>query len=302
MLPAAKSFLRFLIWKMLSGRVRVRNNHFTRLSMIPNVLARKVQHEPFLADIFSVAFHINQGAVIDVGVNRGQTLLRMLELAPERDYVGFEPQPLAAACVEMFIGSNNLRHCRVFPVALSDTTGPLSIGIRGVGIKALAPGTASMVKRFRPESFYDREMSIFAVRGDDILKALGVLSVALIKVDVEGAELEVLRGLTDTLINGRPVVVFEVLHHYLVGTDSPLDDELIEERMSRVESLEAHLRQARYRVLHIEGSVAVKEVNKIQPRRVNDLSSTDYVAIAEEHFSCFVSELSRIREVVLIGD
>lgn len=298
LLSKMKSAIRSMAWGLCSGHVSAGGKRLARLKVIPNVLTRSVKHEPFLTDIFGVALQLKQGAVIDVGVNIGQTLLRMLELVPERPYIGFEPQPLPAACVEIFLRQNNLHHHKILPVALSDSNGPLSIKMRGTGIQGLAPGTASMVAGFRPESFYDQEALIFAVRGDDVLRALGVQEIALIKVDVEGAELEVLRGLTQTLVSCRPIVVFEVLHHYLVATDSHLDDNVIAERERRILSLENHLREAQYKILHIEGTAAVKEVQRIQPKRVNDLSSTDYVAVPVEDFGRYIADLQRFRGVV----
>jgi hypothetical protein len=45
--------------------------------------------------------------------------------------------------------------------------------------------------------------------GDALLTRLGVCDVDLIKIDVEGHELETLRGLRDTIANRRPVVAME---------------------------------------------------------------------------------------------
>lgn len=292
-----RTVIRSFVWAVLSRRVAVGGKQLRRLAMIPNVLSRSVGHEPFLRDMFRTALHTKQGAVIDVGVNAGQTLLTILDLAPDRPYIGFEPQPLPAACIEIFIRENNLRNQRILPIALSDKTGPVPIAIRGSGIKGLAPGTASMVKGFRPESFYIQEILIFAVRGDEVVEALGLEQIAFIKVDVEGAELEVLRGLQKTIARCRPIIIFEVLHHYLVALDCQLDDELIESREARLMCLEDQLRPANYRILHIEGTKGVKEVEKIRPKRVNDLSSTDYVAVPAEIFSKYVSELQRYRQV-----
>ena len=47
--------------------------------------------------------------------------------------------------------------------------------------------------------------------GDEALTELGISLISVIKIDVEGAELQVLRGLSGTLRSARPPVIFEVL-------------------------------------------------------------------------------------------
>jgi len=46
---------------------------------------------------------------------------------------------------------------------------------------------------------------------DNVLNELGIARVDLIKVDVEGAELEVLKGLEGTLMKGSPGLILEVM-------------------------------------------------------------------------------------------
>jgi len=47
--------------------------------------------------------------------------------------------------------------------------------------------------------------------GDDVLETLGVDEVAIVKIDVEGGELDVLEGLTRTLSRSNPLIFCEVL-------------------------------------------------------------------------------------------
>ena len=51
---------------------------------------------------------------------------------------------------------------------------------------------------------------VLAKRLDDLLSELKVRKVDLIKIDVEGAELEVLLGLKRTLIKFEPIIIMEV--------------------------------------------------------------------------------------------
>lgn len=55
--------------------------------------------------------------------------------------------------------------------------------------------------------------------GDEALAAVGDEPIGIVKIDVEGGELEVLRGLQGTLARHRPLVVCEILPTYDENTE-----------------------------------------------------------------------------------
>lgn len=73
--------------------------------------------------------------------------------------------------------------------------------------------SASTVKGFRPHEFYRETLWVPMLRGDQALR--DVLHhgqrPAIVKVDVEGGELEVLEGMEQILGQDRPFVLCEVL-------------------------------------------------------------------------------------------
>jgi FkbM family methyltransferase len=56
----------------------------------------------------------------------------------------------------------------------------------------------------------ESSISVRAVRIDDLAVQLGLQTIDLIKIDVEGAELPVLKGAIETLRRHRPILVLEV--------------------------------------------------------------------------------------------
>jgi len=58
----------------------------------------------------------------------------------------------------------------------------------------------------------DREETVEIVRGDDALRELGIENVVGIKIDVEGHEPDVVRGLVSTLETKHPIVFWEAFN------------------------------------------------------------------------------------------
>ena len=108
------------------------------------------------------------------------------------------------------------------PIALSDKNGIKSLNVRDDGYYSQASSVSSIVDGLRPDKFYSYKKYIYAARGADGICSLKISSIALLKIDVEGAELEVLRGLKVSIEKYRPFIIFEVLNNYLVITNDNL--------------------------------------------------------------------------------
>ncbi len=135
---------------------------------------------------------------VDVGCHTGQVLEHMLAEAPDGTHYAFEPLPeLAAGLRERFPGVN------VFEVALSDVEGTAEF--RHVVSR---PAYSGLREREYPSD--EEETTVIEVqtrRLDDLLPAGARID--FIKVDVEGAELQVFRGAVKTIASNKPYIVFE---------------------------------------------------------------------------------------------
>lgn len=248
-------------------------------------LALADRHEEWLDSAYAAALAAKEGAFLDIGVNLGQTLTKVLALDRDRSYVGFEPQLDCGLYVDRFLKRNGLSRHTLLPVGLSNRTGVATLLLRHDD----ADGTASTVEGFRPGDFYAARQSIFVVRGDDVLPGLELPAVSTVKIDVEGGELEVVEGLLQTLADHRPFVFFEVLNHFLVATGQALSPETIAFREERTRRLERHLRDLGYVVFHVLPDDRIAEIPEIRPRVSSDLRITDYVAAHADHRDAFLA-------------
>jgi hypothetical protein len=108
-------------------------------------------------------------------------------------------------------------------------------------------------------------------RGDDVVEALRIEAVAAIKIDTEGAELEVMRGLADTIGRFRPFVICEIL---------PVGDVTHpagRARLARQRAVQALLTDRDYVLFRLHADGALEQVADIGIH--DDLALTNYLAV-----------------------
>jgi FkbM family methyltransferase len=152
---------------------------------------------------------------LDVGANCGYTSLALARAVGPRGRVfGFEPALTTAACLEQTGRVNGLDQLVAIPFALSEASRPCMsrfVTERGMIDSQLpAGGTAQMT-------------AIIAVGLDALWEGLcaGDPVVHGMKIDVQGMELDALRGMRRLLAQHRPKIVLEI--HRDVPRDEVLD-------------------------------------------------------------------------------
>lgn len=288
------------LWPWIGVKqIVIGKSNYARYRFFPNMLASANQYERWIDDIYENILNQKKGAVLDVGVNIGQSLLKILGIDPNREYVGFEPQVGASFAVEQFLIENGLSNHIILPIALSNNRGIVKLKTRGHGFGSLYSSVASIIDNFRPDDFYDYDKYIYTVPGDEIIPNLKLQSVAMIKIDVEGAELEVIEGLESTIDIYMLFILFEVLHHYLVVTSEELDEELISFREARIAKIEKILRTKRYEIFQICGEREIRKVEKIKPKKIGDFRTTDYLAVPYLEEADFVKRIQKDRRLTM---
>ena len=197
------------------------------------------------------------GTAVDIGANHGiysYFMVRQFDTV-----VAFEPQP---ACVETLTGWAGDR-VDVRPVALSDRAGestlsiPVAHGVAMTGYARLEPEADDHDGAARLEVPIER------------LDDQGLTDVRLIKVDVEGHELEVLRGGEQLLRRDAPVLLVEIEQRHL-GTERTVG-EVIE-----------YLRSLGYHAYFRAGDSDWTDVAAFDPGRHQDVGAVgtrDYVSM-----------------------
>ena len=177
------------------------------LKRLPVAFTKNQQYDRDTRRVLQRVLHRTANCV-DVGCHKGEVLELMLRYAPEGQHHGFEPIPvLFEGLKTTFAGQPN---CHFHQLGLSDSAGEASFNY-----VVSNPAYSGFVKRK-----YDRaqeEDTLITVRKERLDKVLPPgARVDFIKIDVEGAELQVLQGASGIIAASRPIIVFE---HGLGGSD-----------------------------------------------------------------------------------
>jgi FkbM family methyltransferase len=138
------------------------------------------------------------GNSIDAGAHCGGILRHLLRLSPQGEHWAFEPIPNLARQLR-----RRFPRARVEQIALADFSGTAEFRFLPD-----AAAYSSLLNRVDVET--GQPVQVLAVnvrRLDDVIPP--ELPIALIKIDVEGAEAAVLRGAERLLRRHHPVVIFE---------------------------------------------------------------------------------------------
>jgi FkbM family methyltransferase len=161
--------------------------------------------------------------VLDVGANRGQFALVAARRFPRASLFCFEPQPGPRAMVSCVMR----RHPRttVMAVALGETSGTAVLYLsKADDSSALRPSTQLQTGMFRGTEVVG-QLEVVTERLDALLTPDELKPPVLLKIDVQGAELDVLRGASGLLPYVATVLVECSFAEFYV--DQALADEVI---------------------------------------------------------------------------
>lgn len=169
----------------------------TRRAGINRVVAQVINGRRGYEEVFAerVFEMVRPGDVVwDVGANVGFYSMRLFELVGSSgEVVAFEPNPACIARIRERSQAVHAKNIRLVEAALSDKDTTMDFAISGDECST----TSSLIER--THALTANEISVDVYRGDTVVERLGLPSPNLIKIDVEGFELECVRGLKGLL-------------------------------------------------------------------------------------------------------
>jgi len=167
--------------------------------------------EPWMIEVLTSLELTDNEVFIDVGVNIGQTLLKFKTVYPTMDYVGFEPNASCVHYVEALIEQNKWNNIHLVPSGISENIG---LGILEHYADDITDSSASIIANYREGSKVYKRDIVTLLDVDSVESTWKSKRVSAIKIDVEGAELGVLKSFQNILQEDRPYLLVEILPVY----------------------------------------------------------------------------------------
>jgi len=188
----------------LSSGIRVRvNDIYYVLTCTSDLLEVVPEYEK---EVFNELFrNLRPGSVfIDVGAHIGRYSFPVARFVGEDGIVVvIEPDPVSFRALSMGVELNGLRNVLALNVALGDREGKATL------CQKFVTATSSIIEFNGCRRFVEVPLR----RLDSIVEDLGLKRVDVIKIDAEGAEVQVLKGGVKTIMRFRPFIVVEVRNH-----------------------------------------------------------------------------------------
>lgn len=149
------------------------------------------------------------GLFVDIGANIGLFSFYILHKLPNQNIMAFEPEPQAFACLKFSKDANNFKTFTPMNFAIGEKKEVLHFYIDQKNF-----GGHRLHRNHADEKAIEVNVS-------PLREFVGSQKLAAIKIDVEGAELNVLKGMKDIIEQEKPLLVVECSNEEL-ATKGPI--------------------------------------------------------------------------------
>ncbi|NNM82138.1 MAG: FkbM family methyltransferase [Burkholderiales bacterium] len=151
----------------------------------------------------------SDGVFIDIGANIGSFTLVAAKIAQHGQVHAFEPSAHHFSRLSKNVAMNDFGNVSLNRKGLSDQRGSATLFLPSMKGEMNNSGAASLFSCSSEEINQVRE-DIELVRLDDYVSEKGIERIDLVKIDIEGAEFDALKGSWSVLSRFRPIVLMEL--------------------------------------------------------------------------------------------
>ncbi len=216
------------------------------LAFLPSFIPRST--EMLKEEIFIETLDLTGKTIYDIGGDQGiYTLFFARKVGEHGRVFTFEPNPVSHLHIETNVALNNFKHVNVRNVALGDKAGKLTFAFlpNDPGTGTADPLIIEQIRKMPGATV--TEVNVDAL--DNLISTASLPKPDFAKIDVEGLELNVLRGMRATLEQARPQLFIEI--H---GAD-------LEAKTKNIREVVSFLLELDYQIYHVESEQQISRTN-----------------------------------------
>ena len=181
--------------------MKVKLNLLEKIHCYHRLIRYCVRTEPDTASFINE--FVSEGDVcLDIGAHKGVvTHMMRRRVGNAGKIIAFEPQEELFEWLEVMVPSLRLNNVELEQIALSEESGPRTLHRVG------AMKSGSFVQE---AGDYSDSVTVQTTTMDEYAKSKDIDTISFIKIDVDGFELQVLKGAKETLQAFRPVLLIEI--------------------------------------------------------------------------------------------
>lgn len=146
--------------------------------------------------------------VIEAGANMGSETLLIARLAPQGKVYGFEPNPYTFERLKINVSINELGNAMVYDLALGEKDSTIQFNIYPKDFC-----NSGMSSKYM-ETSNTRKIDVVQKTLDTFVQAEGLEKIDFIKMDIQGAEMDMLLGSSITITKFKPTIFTEACEPY----------------------------------------------------------------------------------------
>ncbi len=159
---------------------------------------------PTVEQQFLKSLDLDTKTVFDMGAYIGLTTMFLARrVGPQGHVVAFEPNPANFATLNDHLALNHITNVRALCIGLASTAGTQEFAVAGP-----ARGTFEPSRQRREKQVQVMQLAVDTC--DHLVEAHRLPAPAFVKMDVEGMELNVLKGMQQTIRSSSPALLIEL--------------------------------------------------------------------------------------------
>lgn len=221
------------------------------LSFLPSFIPRSTEMQR--EEAFLERLNLTGQTVYDIGGDQGiYTLFFARKVGAQGRVITFEPNPASYQQILANVGLNNFQHVNVRNIGLGEQKSKLTFAFPGRD-----PGRGSADEKIIAQIMQEKGARVLDIQintlDEEIVEAK-LPPPDFAKIDVEGLEMNVLRGMRQTLLTHRPQLFIEI--H---GAD-------VESKTRNIKQVVSYLVECNYDIQHVETGANITNSNAADAR------------------------------------